>query len=179
MLSHHTFIYGLCKLLLMDLVHGSIIYKWTSTCLQRQNKDPPKIFWSMNYPLFLKVILRSEKSVQNSCQDPFPDRLGVKEGCCFVMWAEGPCFSVVRRPTVFTNTVWCAVRFLWSSRLIIQMMLTWLCCLSDLSSLIIGASADFFSTIIEFNFFTCKKHKITAHTALRIKTKQHKKGVLQ
>lgn len=80
--------------------------------------------------------------------------------------------------TIFTNTVWCAVRFLWSSCLIIQMMLTWLCCLSDLSSLIIGASADFFSTIIEFSFFTFKKHKITAHTALTIKTK-HKKGVLQ
>lgn len=78
--------------------------------------------------------------------------------------------------TVFTNTVWCAVRFLWSSCLIIQMMLTWLCCLSDLSSLIIGASADFFSTIIEFSFFTFKKTQDNGTHCINNKNKTKKES---
>ncbi len=57
------------------------------------------------------------------------------------------------------------------SRCIKRVMLTWHRRLRDLSSFITGARADFFSTIMEFNFFTCKT-KSTAHTSLKLKRQQ-------
>lgn len=48
----------------------------------------------------------------------------------------------------------------------VGVVLTWHRCRSDLSSFITGASADFWSTIREFNSFTCKTN---THTTLRRK----------
>lgn len=85
----------------------------------------------------------------------------VGEELCFVMPFEGP--DLLWTIAWFSLQTLIYVVWLSSRDVKMHMILTWHSCLSDRSSFIIGARADFFSTIIEFNFLTCKTNP-TAQT---------------